>query len=200
LYEEWSGIFNEIRSCRKCRLHESRTNPVPGEGPLTARVVVIGEAPGRKEDESGTPFVGSAGKFLNTLLESAGLKREEVFITNIVKCRPPGNRKPRRDEISQCLGYLSRQLRLLKPRVLILLGNTAAETIYGLAGVEWHGVMKDHGKVFEIKVFGVEALSIPTFHPAAALYNPRLKNIILEDFTKVVKPIIAGLEKGSSQP
>ncbi|MGB9827625.1 MAG: uracil-DNA glycosylase family protein, partial [Thermosphaera sp.] len=115
LYEEWSGIFNEIRSCRKCRLHESRTNPVPGEGPLTARVVVIGEAPGRKEDESGTPFVGSAGKFLNTLLESAGLKREEVFITNIVKCRPPGNRKPRRDEISQCLGYLSRQLRLLKP-------------------------------------------------------------------------------------
>ncbi|WP_448577679.1 uracil-DNA glycosylase family protein [Thermosphaera sp.] len=200
LNNEWFEIFNEIRNCKKCRLHESRINPVPGEGSLTAKVVLIGEAPGRKEDEVGRPFVGLAGKFLNTLLENTGLKREEVFITNIVKCRPPGNRKPRRDEISQCLGYLSRQLRLLRPRVLILLGNTAAETIYGLAGVEWHGVMRDHGRVFEINVFGVNTLSIPTFHPAAALYNPRLKNTLLEDFANVVKPAIARLGKEPSQP
>jgi len=195
LNSEWLEIIYEIRNCKKCRLHENRINTVPGEGPLTAKVVLIGEAPGRKEDEVGSPFVGPAGRLLNTLLENSGLKREEVFITNIVKCRPPGNRKPRRDEISQCLGYLGRQLRLIKPRVLILLGNTAAETIYGLSGVEWHGMMRDHGKIFEIKVYGVKTISIPTFHPAAALHNPRLRTILLEDFTKVVKPVIEELDK-----
>jgi len=185
--EEWDKIVDEINNCMKCRLSETRVRPVPGEGPLNARILLIGEAPGEKEDLAGKPFVGAAGKLLDLLLERAGLRRSYVFITNIVKCRPPGNRKPRKDEILKCAPYLIRQIRLLKPKVVILLGNTAAETVMGFAGLKWNGVMKDHGKIVETHIFGLDVVLIPTFHPAATLYNPKLRKILEEDFGKVIR-------------
>lgn len=184
---EWSRIVDEISNCKKCRLHETRNNPVPGEGSLNTRILIIGEAPGEKEDLAGKPFVGAAGRLLDSLLDKAGLKRSDVFITNIVKCRPPKNRKPRKDEIANCIPYLIRQIQLLKPEIIVLLGNTAAETIMELAGFKWNGIVKEHGRIVETNIFGLKAVLIPTFHPAAALYNPRLRRILEEDFEKIVK-------------
>lgn len=185
--EEWGKIVDEINNCTKCRLSETRVRPVPGEGSPSARILLIGEAPGEKEDLTGKPFVGAAGKLLDLLLEKAGLRRSDVFITNIVKCRPPGNRKPRKDEIIKCIPYLIQQIRLLKPKIVILLGNTAAETVMGFTGLKWNGVMKDHGKIVETQIFGLDVILIPTFHPAATLYNPKLRKILEEDFEKVIR-------------
>ena len=153
-----------------------------------AKILIIGEAPGQREDEEGRPFVGAAGKFLTELLKGIGLSREkDVYITNVVKCRPPANRDPKDDEIEACKPYLLKQINLIKPRLIITLGNHAGKLVFNLIGLSWKGVMKHRGKVYEGIINGVKVLIVPTLHPASVLYNPRLKSVIDADFNLIKK-------------
>ncbi|MCE4599432.1 MAG: uracil-DNA glycosylase [Desulfurococcales archaeon] len=183
MQREYERLVEEIKSCTKCPLHKSRKNAVPGEGPVTARIMVIGEAPGRREDEMGRPFVGQAGKLLNRLLEKAGLKREEVYITNIVKCRPPGNRDPRQEEINSCIPYLIRQVELIHPEFIIIVGRIAGQTLYTLSGLKWKGIRMARRRQITIKIGGNNIKAVVTYHPAAALYNANLLEELEEDFS-----------------
>lgn len=177
-------IAAEIRVCTKCELHRTRTNAVPGEGPADARIMFIGEAPGWNEDQQGRPFVGAAGKFLEELLAAAGLKRSDVFITNVVKCRPPGNRDPLPDEIAACAPYLQRQIDVIDPDVIVTLGRfSMAKWFPGERISRIHGQPKREGK----------RLIVPMYHPAAALHQQALKATILEDFAKLPR-ILADAE------
>lgn len=162
-----------VRECTRCRLCRERTNAVPGEGPADARLVVIGEGPGAVEDETGRPFVGRAGELLTEILAAIDLPREQVFICNIVKCRPPENRKPQPDEIEACVPYLYRQLEIIKPSVILAMGSTAAETLLNtrqpLAGLR--------NRVHQFRGIPV----IVTYHPAALLRNPNWKKPTWDD-------------------
>ena len=174
-------IHSEILECTKCELHKSRTNAVPGEGPYDARIMFVGEGPGQNEDEQGRPFVGSAGKFLTGLLESIGLKRSDVFITNIVKCRPPNNRAPRKSEIEACNPYLQSQIKLINPRIVCALGTPAITTLIG----DEYSASRFHGK--PLTRGGVTFL--PMYHPAAALYDASLKATLFHDF-QILKTLL----------
>ena len=177
-------IAAEIRVCTRCELHRTRTNSVPGEGPADARIMFIGEAPGWNEDQQGRPFVGAAGKFLEELLAAAGLKRSEVFITNVVKSRPPGNRDPLPDEIAACAPFLQRQIDAIDPDVIVTLGRfSMAKWFPGERISRIHGQPKKEGK----------RLIVPMYHPAAALHQQALKATILEDFAKLPR-ILADAE------
>lgn len=177
-------IAAEIRVCTRCELHRTRTNSVPGEGPADARIMFIGEAPGWNEDQQGRPFVGAAGKFLEELLAAAGLKRSEVFITNVVKSRPPGNRDPLPDEIAACAPFLQRQIDAIDPDVIVTLGRfSMAKWFPGERISRIHGQPKRDGK----------RLIVPMYHPAAALHQQALKATILEDFAKLPR-ILADAE------
>jgi len=161
-------VAEEVRVCTLCHLAESRRNPVPGEGSHKAQLFFVGEGPGLEEDRQGRPFVGRAGELLNQALEMAGLKRVEVFITNVVKCRPPGNRAPRKYEVDACRQYLERQLTLVQPKIILLLGNTAIERFLGEIKPGIRGKLRiENGR----RLF-------PTIHPAAAIYNPRLSMVL----------------------
>jgi DNA polymerase len=142
----------------------------------------IGEAPGYSEDVKGKSFVGDAGKFLDILLEEANLLRDSVFITNIVKCRPPNNREPSTEEIKTCSPYLDRQIQLIKPKIIITLGNHSTAYIFHKVGLPFDGITQVHGKFFEIFISKTQTTVFPTFHPASALYNPMYKNLLLQDF------------------
>lgn len=169
-------IAGEIRECTRCELHRTRTNSVPGEGPADARIMFIGEAPGWNEDQEGKPFIGAAGKFLSELLGAAGLKRSDVFITNVVKSRPPGNRDPLPDEIVACAPFLQRQIDTIDPDVIVTLGRfSMAKWFPGERISRIHGQPKKDGK----------RLIVPMYHPAAALHQQALKATILEDFGKL---------------
>ena len=179
---ELAELVNAIQSCRKCRLHKTRRMPVVGEGRLDAMYMFVGEAPGREEDLQGRPFVGAAGRILTDALLSAGVAREEVYITNVVKCRPPGNRKPMPDEVSACLPYLLEQIRLIRPMGICLLGQVALSAILGLGSIT-----RARGRFFEwkgIKVF-------PTYHPAATIYRPELREIFFSDIKRFVRKMQA---------
>lgn len=167
-------IHSEILECTKCELHKSRKKAVPGEGPFDAKIIFVGEGPGQNEDEQGRPFVGAAGKFLTELLESIGLKRTDVFITNIVKCRPRNNRAPRKSEIEACNPYLQLQIRLINPRIVCALGTPAITTLMG----DEYSASRFHGKPLKKD----EVTILPMYHPAAALYDASLKETILQDF------------------
>jgi DNA polymerase len=171
-------VASEVRVCPLCELARSRTNAVPGEGNPDARVMLIGEGPGFYEDKEGKPFVGASGKFLTELLENAGLKREDVFITNVVKCRPPGNRDPLPDEIQACAPYLERQITLIDPDVIVTLGRFSMSRFF-----PGERISKIHGQP---KTVG-ERLVVPMYHPAAALHQGALKATIQEDFDKLPK-------------
>jgi len=175
---ELEQIAEEVRKCRKCRLHKERRKAVPGEGCRDAHIMFIGEGPGRSEDQQGRPFVGQAGELLEELLASVGLSREEVFITNVVKCRPPNNRAPRKDEIRACRPYLQRQIVVIQPKVIGTLGNHATETLLGEAGIG-----RLHGKKYAYAGY----VLIPLYHPAAGLYNPNLKPEMKEDMRRLVE-------------
>ena len=176
-------IATEVRSCVKCPLHLSRKNAVPGEGPSSASVMVVGEAPGQSEDEQGRPFVGAAGKNLDALLSHAGLSRTSVFITNVVKCRPPSNRRPARGELDACHPYLRRQIETISPKIIVLLGDTAMKEFFPAFSLgRAHGVPVTRGA---IRFF-------PTYHPASVIYNPGLKDVLEEDFLKLGK-LVRGL-------
>jgi len=174
-------IYSEILECTKCDLHKSRTKSVPGEGPYDARIMFVGEGPGQTEDEQGRPFVGAAGKFLTELLESIGLKRSDVFITNIVKCRPPNNRAPRKSEIEACNPYLQAQIRLINPRIVCALGTPAISTLMG----DGYSASRFHGQ----PLTKGEVTILPMYHPAAALYDASLKETIYHDF-KILKQLL----------
>ena len=179
---EYEELVREILSCRKCPLHKGRKNPVPGEGSLDARVMFVGEAPGRREDELGRPFVGMAGKLLDRLLSLAGLSRGEVYITNVVKCRPPGNRDPKPGEIAACLPYLRRQIQLVRPEIIVALGRIAGKTLFSEAGLRWRSMAVERGKPRRVELYSHSVTLLPTYHPAAALYNPQLRSVLEEDF------------------
>lgn len=167
------GVARLIGDCTKCGLCRSRKNTVPGEGKATARLVIVGEGPGAREDETGRPFVGRAGELLTDILKAIGLPREEVYICNVVKCRPPQNRKPAQDEIEACFGYLCRQLEIIRPAVILAMGGTAAETL--LATKQSLGSMRN--KVHEFRGIPV----VVTYHPAALLRNPNWKKPTWDD-------------------
>ncbi len=183
--ERIDEIVAEVQVCRKCRLWQHAKNPVPGEGNLDASLMLIGEAPGNQEDIKGRPFVGSAGKLLSTLLSSIGLKREGVYISNIVKHRPPDNREPKTDEIAACTPYLDRQIQIIKPKIITTLGKHSTKYILSMVGVEVKGLGEVRGRIYTERRFGIPVRIIPTYHPAAVLYNPAYRSSLEEDFRKI---------------
>jgi len=173
---ELTELYDQVRVCEKCQLSQSRTLAVPGEGPEDARILFIGEAPGFHEDRQGRPFVGAAGQYLNELLAKIGLRREEVYIANVIKCRPPGNRDPLPDEIATCRPYLDRQIELIRPRLVVTLGRFSMERYFPGASISRiHGQPKRVGSI----------IYYPMFHPAAALHQPRWKTLLDEDFARI---------------
>jgi len=180
--ELMAEIAKEIAECKKCELWKSRKNVVPGEGNVDADVMFIGEAPGYWEDVKGRPFVGAAGKLLDKLLENIGLSRNEVFIGNILKCRPPQNRDPRPDEIEACTPYLDRQIRVIQPKIMVTLGRHSTAYIFNKVGLKFYGISKLHGRIYEVTVLDLPVVLIPMYHPAVALYNARLKDDLKMDF------------------
>ncbi len=172
-------LHGQVRGCTRCGLHATRTQAVPGSGPCSAAIMIVGEAPGFNEDMKGLPFVGQAGKLLDTLLQNIGLLREEVYVTNVLKCRPPQNRDPMPNEAEACAPYLGRQLELVQPEVVLLLGRHALERV--LPG---HGpISRVHGT--RIEKDGVTY--VPVYHPAAALHNPLLVADLQKDFDNAKK-------------
>src|SRR5919108_4248241 len=170
-------LAKKIKVCTLCELHRSRTEAVPGEGPAHAEIMLIGEGPGAREDEQGRPFVGASGKFLDQLLEQAGVTRADVFITNVVKCRPPGNRDPLPDEIEICTSnYLEHQIEIVNPSIIVTLGRHSMGLFFkGAKITQIHGQMRQVGDRFVIAMF----------HPAAALHQQTLKSVIMADFAKL---------------
>ena len=177
--EIFDKIVFEISKCASCELYKTRTNPVPGEGNLCSRIMLVGEGPGANEDKIGKPFVGDAGKILNGLLFSIGLTREDVFIGNTVKCRPPHNRTPYSTEIDACRPFLVSQISLIAPKIIVILGNAALISLLG----NGYSISKVRGNL--INVDGI--FFFPTFHPAAALYRREVLDIIQADFLKLQK-------------
>ena len=175
----------QVLNCKKCPLWETRKNPVFGEGNPNSEIMLIGEAPGRREDEIGRPFVGQAGKLLDEIFREIGLSREDVYITNVVKCRPPGNRQPTKREVKSCSPYLDKQIMLIRPKVIIAMGNTAASYIMDRYNMKFTSMRELHGKVFRVGTMFGELKVLMTYHPAAALRNPELKEVIKEDLMRL---------------
>ncbi len=169
-------LYREVNQCQRCSLAKSRTKAVPGEGPEDAEIMFIGEAPGFHEDQQGRPFVGAAGHFLEQLLTSIGLTRRDVYICNVIKCRPPGNRDPRPDEIEACEEYLERQIALIKPKLIVTLGRFSMTRYF-----KGTTISRIHGRAKRIG----GTLVLPIYHPAAALHQPRYRADIEADFQKI---------------
>jgi len=183
----------EVKACRKCELWKGRRNPVLGEGNLNAIVMFIGEAPGYWEDVKGRPFVGAAGKFLDELLAKIGLARRDVYITNVLKSRPPENRDPQPSEIQACTSYLDRQIKIIQPKIIVTLGRHSMSYIISKLGFEIRGITGVHGRVYDGDHLGLKVCVIPTFHPASALYNPKYRDALERDF-HVIKRELEKLE------
>ena len=171
-------IKQEVIKCTKCELSETRTNSVPGKGNFKSDVIFVGEAPGKNEDEKGEPFIGIAGKKLSDALENAGISRDDIYITNIVKCRPPSNRVPKTNERETCQEYLKQEISIIKPKLICILGNTVFNSILG--GSE---IMKYRGKVAQKN----KQLYFISIHPAATIYNQKLVDVFKEDIKKLFK-------------
>jgi len=180
-----SELALEIADCKKCILSKSRTKSVPGEGPEDAAIMFIGEGPGFHEDKQGRPFVGAAGQFLEELLAGIGMKREDVFIGNVVKCRPPGNRDPMPEEIEACRTFLDRQIELLNPKVVVTLGRYSMARWFPNAKIS---AIHGQPRKFEGR------LVVPMFHPAAALHQPSLRKDVEADFSRLPE-ILAQFEQ-----
>ncbi len=173
-------ISSQVAVCEQCKLHHSRKNSVPGEGPHDAEILFIGEGPGFYENEQGRPFVGQAGKFLDELLVTAGFSRSSVFITNVVKCRPPENRDPELDELTACSVYLDKQIETINPHVIVTLGRISMAKFLPTARISLV-----HGQPSWVN----DRLVVPMYHPAAALHQPSLKSTIIADFSNLPKAI-----------
>jgi uracil-DNA glycosylase family 4 len=171
----------EIAGCTRCRLAEGRTQVVFGVGSPEADLMFVGEAPGFHEDKQGYPFVGQAGKLLDQLLGGIGMSREDVYIANVIKCRPPGNRDPMPDEIEACESHLFRQVELIQPRLVGTLGNFATKLLSGKPT----GITRVHGQEQQVTLGGREVLLYPLYHPAAALYTPSMLQVLQGDFRRI---------------
>ena len=185
-----SELHDSLRECQACRLASGRTQVVFGTGSPNAPIMFVGEAPGFHEDRQGVPFVGAAGKLLTELLESAGLSRLEIYIANVIKCRPPQNRNPQADEVETCKPFLLQQIELIKPKLVCSLGNFATQTLLGRK----IGITRVRGQVFQLENF----ILFPLLHPAAALHQGNLMASLREDFQKL-KQILDGLSQESGQ-
>ena len=179
MFETWEELENSIINCNKCKLYKGRQNIVFGTGNKNADLMLIGEGPGADEDRLGEPFVGKAGKLMNLAFQAIGLKREEVYIANIVKCRPPNNRNPEQDEANSCMNYLRNQVILVKPKIIVLLGSVALKNILG----QEYGITASRGKWIEKK--GIKYM--PTWHPAALLRDETKKIDFIKDLKLVIK-------------
>jgi uracil-DNA glycosylase family 4 len=175
--QELAKVAQEVSQCTLCELHYSRKNAVPGEGPLNSEIMFIGEGPGFHENQQGRPFVGAAGRFLEELLASIDLRRDQVFITNVVKCRPPGNRDPRPEEVDTCTSrYLERQIQAINPKVIVTLGRFSMG--YFIPNAKISAI---HGRAMRIK----GRLVVPMYHPAAALHQGSLRPVVERDFKQL---------------
>ena len=188
---EYLELVQEINACQKCTLSQNRTNAVPGEGSISADIMFIGEGPGYYEDQQGRPFVGRAGQVLNDLLATIGLKREDVYIANMLKCRPPDNRDPLQDEISACAGYLDRQIELIAPKVIVTLGRFSFGKFF-----PGEAISKARGTPRKWRDLWV----YPIYHPAAVLHNPRLRPALENDFKRLPDLIRALSEPAPKEP
>ena len=186
--EKLKKIKNEVLNCKKCFLYkeriENRFYPVIGEGNHRAKIMFVGEAPGQQEARTGKPFCGAAGKILDELLESVEIKREEVYIANLLKCRPPKNRDPRPEEIKACFPYLERQIKIIKPKIICPLGRYSMKFLMEKFRLEnqIEKISKIHGRLFKSKNLFQSITIIPFYHPAVATYNPNMKEILVKDF------------------
>ena len=179
MYDNWDDLKKSIAECKKCRLCTNRTNIVLGEGNINAKIMFIGEGPGADEDKQGLPFVGKAGQLMNKAFQALGINREEIYIANIVKCRPPSNRVPEEDEAQACLNYLRNQVVLIKPEIIVLLGSTSLKTILG----KEYGITAVRGKWMEKN--GIKYM--PTWHPAALLRDENKKIEFWQDLKELKK-------------
>jgi len=177
-------LYAQIRTCQRCRLAQGRTLAVPGEGPSDAKIMFIGEAPGFHEDQQGRPFVGAAGQFLEQLLASINMIRQQVYIANVIKCRPPNNRDPQPDEIEACRPFLNQQIALIKPRLIVTLGRHSMALAFSDVSIS-----RIHGQPKRIG----DTVYLPMFHPAAALHQPSYRTLIERDMLKIPQ-LLAGLE------
>jgi uracil-DNA glycosylase family 4 len=178
---ELEAFERQVAGCTRCRLAEGRTQVVFGVGDSQADLMFVGEAPGFHEDKQGYPFVGQAGKLLDKLLAGIGLERGNVYVANVLKCRPPGNRDPAPDEIQACESHLFRQIELIQPRVVATLGNFATKLLSGKPT----GITRVHGAEQEVTLGGSRVLLYPLYHPAAALYTPRMLQVLEQDFARL---------------
>ncbi|MHB8546618.1 MAG: uracil-DNA glycosylase [Nitrosotalea sp.] len=178
--DKLDDVKNRVISCVNCSLSKSRTNAVPGDGNKNSDVIFVGEAPGRNEDLKGKPFVGTAGQILSEALEYAGFARDRVYITNVVKCRPPDNRQPLTEERTACKPYLSEELEIIKPKIVCILGNTAYNSL-----LDGSAITKNRGKI--VKNNG--QLYFVTIHPAAVIYNPAMRQVLKDDFVLLAKSL-----------
>ena len=185
--EELKRIKEKVINCKKCSLYKSRNLPVIGQGSHQAKIIFIGESPGFQENKTGMPFCGSSGKILDMLLESIKVKREDVYIANILKCRPPKNRDPQDEEIESCAGFLERQIEIISPKIICPLGRYSMKFLMEKFGLEneIQPISKIHGKIFSS---GNQKI-IPLYHPAVAIYNPNMKEVLLKDF-KILKSLL----------
>ncbi len=183
-----------VAGCTRCPLAATRTQVVFGSGSPTADLMFVGEAPGFHEDKQGIPFVGAAGQLLGKLLAGIGLTRDDVFVANVLKCRPPGNRDPQPDEIAACESHLFRQIELIQPKVVATLGNFATKLLSGKPD----GITRVHGVEQEVVLGGSRVLLFPIFHPAAALYTPRMLDVLETDFRRL--PDLLGREPVQAEP
>ncbi|HHX65018.1 MAG TPA: uracil-DNA glycosylase [Chloroflexi bacterium] len=187
---ELDELYEQVRHCRRCRLYRGTTQAVPGEGSANATIMFVGEAPGFHEDQQGRPFVGAAGQFLDRLLASIDLTRQDVYITNVVKHRPPNNRDPQPDEMAACRIYLDRQIELIKPKMIVTLGRFSMQLAFsGVTISRVHGIPKKVGDI----------IYLPMFHPAAALHQPRYRTMIEQDMLKIPE-ILAQMATSSGEP
>jgi uracil-DNA glycosylase family 4 len=189
-HDSLEKIEAEVTGCPLCNLASTRKNAVPGEGHRLAKIMFIGEAPGKSEDDTGRPFVGAAGRMLDSVLEKAGMERSKVFITNVVKCRPPANRVPEADEAAACRPYLDRQIALIKPKVICILGRTAYSSILG-----GDSITANRGKIVE----KAGQKYFLTFHPAAAIYNKSLRAALEADLKKLANEVKKEEGRGSME-
>ncbi|MGA9350148.1 MAG: uracil-DNA glycosylase [Anaerolineae bacterium] len=184
-------LYEEIAICQRCDLAKGRTQTVPGEGSEDAEIMFIGEAPGFHEDRQGRPFVGAAGRFLEELLASIGLKREEVYICNVIKCRPPGNRDPLSEEIETCKPYLDKQIELIQPKLIVTLGRYSMARYFPNASItRIHGQPKRIGG----------RIYYPMFHPAAALHQPKWRSAVEEDMLKIPQILKEAEQLAEAEP
>ena len=181
-------------ACTRCRLAATRTQVVFGSGDPAAELMLVGEAPGFHEDQQGVPFVGQAGKLLDKLLGGIGLTRADVYVVNVLKCRPPGNRDPQPDEIEACESHLFRQVELVRPRVVATLGNFATKLLSGRPA----GITRVHGQEQETSLGGRRVVLYPLFHPAAALYTPKMLAVLESDFARI--PELLGRDEAPPRP